>query len=291
MSDHEVEAEVAACYRHPDRPALTRCSRCERPICGDDLIEAPVGYQCPGCAEGAQPVRRLADLQAAPVTRILVGLLVAGFVITLGRANSPAGLAGGLVPVLVGDGQVWRVVTSGFVHAGLIHIGFNGYLLWLLGHQLEPILGTRRFLTLYAAGLVGGSLGVVGLAWLTAATPLASIPLLGQVFATNPFGITVGASGAVFGLFGAAMVALRRRGIDPWRTDIGTLVLLNLAITFVFSSAISVGGHLGGLAVGALAGTLLFRDRERGSLLAAAGVTVALLVLTLLLARLLLGAL
>ena len=292
MSDQDVgaDAEVAACYRHPGRPALTRCSRCERPICSDDLIEAPVGYQCPGCAEGAVPVRRLQDLAAAPITRVLVGLLVAGFVITFGQAFSPAGSIMGLVPVLVGQGEVWRIVTSGFVHAGIIHIGFNGFLLWLLGHQLEPLLGRTRFLTLFAGGLVGGSFGVVLLSYVTVATPLLDIPVLGQVLATSPRGLTVGASGAVFGLFGAAMVAMRKRGINPWRSDIGTLVLLNLAITFVFSSAISVGGHVGGLAVGALLGRFLFRDRERVSLTVAIAITVVLLVATVALARATVGA-
>jgi membrane associated rhomboid family serine protease len=288
VSDPEVDTgaeTAAACYRHPQRPALTRCSRCERPICSDDLIEAPVGYQCPGCADGGQPVRRLQDLTAAPVTRTLVVLIAVGFVVTLGRAFSPAGLAMGLIPEQLGQGEVWRLVTSGFVHAGIIHIGFNGYLLWLLGHQLEPLLGRARFLTLFVGGLVGGSLGVVLLSYLTVVTPLASIPLLGDVFATSPRGLTVGASGAVFGLFGAAMVAMRHRGIDPWRSDIGTLVLLNLAITFVFSSAISVGGHLGGLAIGAVIGRLVFRDRQRPSLIAAIAVTVALGVLTIVLAR------
>lgn len=287
MSDQEVDAgeQTVVCYRHPDRPALTACTRCERPICGDDLIEAPVGYQCPGCAQGGQPVRRLQDLAAAPMTRLLVGMIVAGFVITLGRAFSPAGAQMGLAPVAVGQGEVWRIVTSGFVHAGIIHIGFNGYLLWLLGHQLEPLLGRARFLTLFVGGLVGGSSGVVLLSYLTVVTPLASVPLLGDVFATSPRGLTVGASGAVFGLFGAAMVAMRQRGIDPWRSDIGTLVLLNLAITFVFSSAISVGGHLGGLAIGAVIGRLVFRDRERTSLVAAIAATVVLTVVTVVLAR------
>jgi membrane associated rhomboid family serine protease len=291
VGESEVDAEVTTCYRHPDRAALTSCSRCERPICGDDLIEAPVGYQCPQCAEGGQPVRRLADLRAAPVTRVLVGLLIAGFVVTLGQPGSPIGFAGGLIPAAVGTGEVWRLVTSGFVHAGIIHIGFNGYLLWILGHQLEPLLGRQRFITLYVGGLLGGSLGVIALAYLTVATPLGTLPVVSQVFGTSPLGLTVGASGAVFGLFGAAMVGLRKRGINPWRSDIGTLVLLNLGITFVFSSAISVGGHLGGLAAGAAVGALLQRDRERSSLTTAIAVTVAMAVAAFALARLTVGAL
>jgi membrane associated rhomboid family serine protease len=252
------------------------------------MIEAPVGYQCPDDAKGGQHVRTARDIGRASVTRVIVGLLVVGFIATVGSAGSPLGQLAALVPALVGNGEVWRIVTSGFVHAGLIHIGFNGYLLWLLGHQLEPTLGPQRFTTLYAGGLVGGSLGVVLLALLTVVTPLASIPLLGQVFAANPFSFTVGASGAVFGLMGAAMVGLRRRGINPWRSDIGTLVLLNLGLTFLVGN-ISVGGHLGGLLGGAMIGTMLLRDRQRSSLVLAIGATLVMLVLTIALARFILA--
>lgn len=286
MSDAEVGSDTAAaCYRHPDRPALTRCSRCERPICGDDLIEAPVGYQCPECAKGGQPVRRLRDLEVAQVTRVLVGLLVVGFVVTMGSPRSTLGSLGWLTTVEVGRGEVWRLVTTGFVHSGFIHIGFNGYLLWVLGHQLEPILGRARYLTLFFGGLLGGSLGVVFLSVLGVVTPLGSVPIVGQIL-TTPIDIpSVGASGAVFGLFGAALVAYRRRGVNPWRTDIGSLVLLNLVITVVLSRFISVGGHLGGLAGGALVGAILLRNRERSSLLAAVGVSAAMAIAAVVLAR------
>jgi membrane associated rhomboid family serine protease len=291
VSDPEVSTEAAACYRHPDRPALTRCSRCERPICGDDLIEAPVGYQCPECAKGGQPVRRLRDLEVAPVTRVLVGLLVVGFVATLGNAGSPLGRLGWLTTLQVGLGEWWRIATSGFVHSGVVHIGFNAYLLWLLGHQLEPIMGRARFITLYVGGLFGGSLGVVLLSFLDVLTPLGTVPVVGQLLTTPVNGPTVGASGAVFGLFGAALVAYRRRGVNPWRTDIGTLVLLNLGITVVFSSFISVGGHLGGLAGGALVGAILMRDRERTSLRIGIAVVVAFAVAAIVLARITVSAL
>ncbi|MEX1179092.1 MAG: rhomboid family intramembrane serine protease [Nitriliruptor sp.] len=285
MSEPEVGTD-AACYLHPNRPALTRCSRCEQPICGDDLIEAPVGYQCPRCAEGGQPVKRMADLQAAPVTRALVYAIGGIFVLSLIVGFGPMYEVGALVPTLVGVGEVWRIVTSGFLHASTpLHVLFNGYLLWVLGHQLEPQLGRSRFVTLFAGGLVGGGLGVILLAVLTVLTPLASVPIIGDVFATNPIGRTVGASGAVFGLFGAALVAYRRRGINPWRTDIGSLVLLNLVITVVFSGSISVGGHLGGLAAGALVGSLVLRDRGPASLRLAIGTVVVLAAATIILAR------
>jgi membrane associated rhomboid family serine protease len=183
----------------------------------------------------------------------------------------------GLVPAAAGV-EPWRLVTSAFLHANLMHIAFNGLLLWRLGEMLEPVLGHLRFVALYLAGLAGGSLGVVGLAWLTAFTPMAEIPLLGWVFATHPFGVTIGASGAVFGLMGAAMAGMRARGVDPWRTDVGGLVLLNLVITFLIPG-ISVGGHLGGLLGGFLAGKLLFVEASRSRAAAVRTIVGALVVL------------
>ncbi|MEX0591986.1 MAG: rhomboid family intramembrane serine protease [Nitriliruptoraceae bacterium] len=267
MSDYDVPtpSAPAPCYLHPDRPALLRCSRCERPICGADAIEAPVGYQCPECASGAIPARTLRSIATTPrVTQILVGIIAAIFVLTQ-IDQSGTFLNFGLRPIDVGQGQWWRLITSGFLHAGIVHVAFNGILLWRLGEMLESALGHGRFLALFALGLAGGGLGVMGLSWMTVATPIAGIPVIGAIIATSPAGITVGASGAVFGLMGAAVVGMRNRGINPWRTDIGTLVLLNLVITVVFSSFISVGGHVGGLLAGMLGGRLVLvaRDQSR----------------------------
>lgn len=281
--DEQRTGERPACYLHPDRPALLRCSRCERPICGDDAIEAPVGYQCRPCAQGGQPVRRMVDVaQQAPATRAIVGIIAVLFVVTSVDGTITRLL--GLVPLAVtpggvellravtdaipltgpGDslGEPWRLVTSGFLHANLMHVGFNGLLLWQLGHLLEPLLGRGRYLTLYAAGLAGGSLGVMLVSWVSTVAGLSGIDLAMRVLGGNPFQTTIGASGAVFGLMGAAMVVLRSRGVNPWRTSIGTLVGLNLVLTFAISS-ISVGGHVGGLLAGALAGKLLMVDREQ----------------------------
>jgi membrane associated rhomboid family serine protease len=138
---------------------------------------------------------------------------------------------GALFGPLVAAGEWWRIVTSGFLHANLIHVGFNAYLLWLLGRMLEPDIGRSAFLAVFVAGLLGGSGGALLLSWDVA---------------------TIGASGAVFGLMGAAMVGLRRRGINPWRSSIGTLVIINLVFTFAAAN-VSIGGHLGGLAAGSLA--------------------------------------
>ncbi len=289
--EHDAPPETPSCYRHPDRPALLRCSRCERHICADDAIEAPVGYQCPECAEGGQPVRRLQDLMpGAEVTKALVGVIVVIFLVTnFGGREILNQFA--LRPLLVGLGDWWLLVTSAFLHANLMHIAFNGILLWRLGEMLEPVLGHGRFGALYAAGLAGGSLGVVLLAWLWAVTPLAGIPVVGGILTTHPLSLTVGASGAVFGLIGAAMAGLRERGVNPWRTDIGSLALLNLVITFLVPQ-ISVGGHLGGFLAGMAAGRILFvgRDQAKRATTTAILFTVVMVGVTILLANLTVGA-
>jgi membrane associated rhomboid family serine protease len=310
--DAPTETDTPACYLHPKREALLRCSRCERPICGDDAIEAPVGYQCPRCAEGGAPVRRLVDAaNAAPLTRGLVYVIGGLYLVTMAVPGIVATF--GLRPILLAPGgpevlaaapwytpsalalligEPWLLITSAFLHANLMHVGFNGLLLWQLGHMLEPVLGRARFASLYLAGLAGGGLGVVLLSWITTLAGVADIALVERVLGGNPFQATIGASGAVFGLMGAAMINLRARGINPWKTSIGTLVLLNLVITFVFSG-ISVGGHLGGLLGGALAGKLLLVGREeaRRATIRTTALGVGMLVLAIVLARLTLSAL
>ena len=142
----------------------------------------------------------------------------------------------------VHDGDWWRLVTSGFLHAGPIHILFNMYLLWILGNLLEPTLGSRRFAALYFTALLCGACGAL---------------------VVDPNSATVGASGAVFGLMGAAAVEMRSRGINPFKTDIGLLIVVNLILSFAISH-ISVGGHVGGLIGGVLVGIAYdVADRRR----------------------------
>ncbi|MGB0113832.1 MAG: rhomboid family intramembrane serine protease [Ilumatobacteraceae bacterium] len=136
----------------------------------------------------------------------------------------------------------YRLVTSGFLHFGIIHIGFNMYFLYVLGPMLEPALGRVQFLLLYIASMLGGGLGVV--------------------LIDTSSGISAGASGAVFGLLAAATVGLWRRGVNPFTTGIGTALLLNLFITFAIPG-ISVGGHLGGAVAGALCGLVMLAPSYR----------------------------
>lgn len=221
------------CYRHPEREAGVKCRRCERPICPDCMISAPVGFQCPSCVKGAPPVRTLRSLRRDPYVAItLIAVNVVVFVVGRGAANQSADL--GLNGFLVADGDWWRVVTSGFLHFDALHLGFNMFLLWWLGKLLEPSIGMVRFGVLYAAALLGGSLGVLLL---------------------DPNSLTGGASGAVFGLMGAAAVLMRKRGIDVMQSGIGGLLVINLLLSF--RPGVSLGGHLGGVVTGAAVGAIV----------------------------------
>ncbi len=135
--------------------------------------------------------------------------------------------------------QYWRLVSSAFVHENLLHIGFNMYLLYVLGLMLEPSIGTARFALIYFTALLAGSCGVM---FATAAPSL-------------------GASGAVFGLMGAAVVELRARNMSVMQSGIGGLIVINLVLSFTLAN-ISVGAHIGGLIGGFLAGTAL-READR----------------------------
>ncbi len=140
-----------------------------------------------------------------------------------------------------GPGEWYRILTSGFVHFGVIHIAFNMYLLFMLGQILEPAIGRVRFLLVYFSALVAGSAGAMVL---------------------QPDGFHGGASGAVFGLMGAAFVGYRVRGINPFATGIGTLLVLNLFITFAIPG-ISIGGHLGGVIAGAISALVVMAPSHK----------------------------
>lgn len=231
------------CYRHPGAESGVRCRRCERPICADCMISAPVGFQCPECVKQGPKVQSLRTLATRPV--VTLALIAASVVLFLPTVGGGALLDGGsgaiserlaLFGPSVADGEWWRLVSSGFVHYGLIHIGFNMLILFQLGSMLEPALGRLRFGLLYTAALLGGSFGALLL---------------------DPNALTAGASGAVYGLMGAAVVGMRRRGVSFMQSGLGGLLLLNLGLTFVIPG-ISIGGHLGGLIAGAAAGSVLF---------------------------------
>jgi membrane associated rhomboid family serine protease len=250
---------MAVCYRHPDRETGVSCSNCGNPICPDCMTATPVGMRCPNCARQKTPVRTLRTIYAQPTATyvlmavnilVYLGLELSGSgrvyldLVTLGSGTLSDGTQLG-----VAHGELWRLVTGGFLHSTstIIHILFNMYALYWLGTMLEPVLGHARFLALYFASLLAGSFGVMLL---------------------SPEQPTVGASGAVFGLMAAAFVMQRARGIDPMRSGLGVVILLNLAITFFPGFNISIGGHLGGLVGGAVTAFLMDRvgERRRGTL-------------------------
>lgn len=218
------------------------------------MRQASVGFQCPDCvsaAAAASPQVTAAALAVRDerVTRLLIGLNAAVFVVGLiGQAPVLGGVRDrfaydyGLVPLAVGQGEWWRLVTAGFLHGGLLHLAVNMFALMQLGRVLERPLGPRTFGALYALGLAGGSLGVVLLA--------------------APNSITVGASGAIFGLMGALGSFELMAGRNPMSSGIGTVVVINLALTFLIPG-ISIGGHLGGLVAGAAGGAIVAGARRK----------------------------
>src|SRR5215208_2690101 len=252
---------MAVCYRHPGRETGVACSNCGNPICPDCMTATPVGMRCPECSRQKTPVRTMRNIYAEPTaTYVLIGICVLLYLgtwmsggdtssvyIDLGTLGS-ASFQG--QPIGVADGEVWRLVTGAFLHdpSNPLHILFNMYILYWLGTMLEPVLGHVRFVALYFASLLAGSFGAL---------------------VASPHSLTVGASGAVFGLMAAAFIFQRARGVDPWRSGLGPVILFNLALPFLFPNLnISIGAHVGGLIGGAIAALAIewLSTRRRGDL-------------------------
>lgn len=249
QSSSAPETATQTCYRHPDRATGVSCSSCGRPICPDCMTPTPVGMRCPECSRQRTQARTLQSSRSAPSVTVAIIIVCGLAFLASGRFGFGAGDGNRLFldlalygPAIDVGNEYWRLISGGFLHANFLHILFNMYLLWVLGQMLEPTLGSVRFAALYGAALLWGSFGALVL---------------------EPAALTVGASGAVFGLMGAAAVELRARGINPFQTDIGVLILFNLGLSFVLSG-ISIGGHIGGLVGGALVGAAFnVADRRR----------------------------
>jgi len=287
-----MEDQAVCCYRHPQRETGISCVRCERPICPECMISASVGFQCPECVRGGgqgspggpgpagHPVRDARPrtiaggaLTADPrlVTKILIGLCVAAYLVQMSVGNSFTNhfeLLGkasttGLPPYDgVAEGQWYRLVTAMFLHAGPVHILFNMVSLWWIGGPLEAALGRARYTALYfVSGLAGSAL-----------TYLLAAP-------NQP---SLGASGAIFGLFGATAVLLRRLNYDM--RPVIALLVINLIFTFGWSN-IAWQAHIGGLVAGVITGyAMVHAPRERRALVqygTCALVLVVVVVMTL----------
>jgi membrane associated rhomboid family serine protease len=241
---------MTTCYRHSDRETGVACSNCGRPICPDCMTSTSVGMRCPECAGDRTPVRTLRSLEREPtLTYSLIGVNVLVAIAVYLSRGTGIGVEGedlrsalAVSQVSIAQGEVWRLVTAGFVHAGMLHLAFNMFALYVLGGLLEPAIGKLRFGLIYFVSLLAGSFGALLL--------------------TAPTTPTVGASGAVFGMMGAAIVVMRKRGINPMESGLGLWLGLNLAITFLIPG-ISIGGHIGGLVGGTLAAILLFEIGDR----------------------------
>jgi membrane associated rhomboid family serine protease len=252
---------VAYCYRHPNRETGLACSECGRPICTECMTVAPVGLRCPdhsGRPQGAARVRsqvRRAGWAGtgALVTKALIAINALVFLAELGTGSVIGNILTGdihggvfdrfaLQGKEVANGDWWRLVTAGFLHANLLHVGLNMFILWLVGSPLEQMLGRGRYLLLYFVSLLAGSAGA-----LLQAPPNVN---------------TVGASGAIFGLFGALLVLEYFATGQIVGGQAFGLIVINLVFSFTFSN-VSWGGHIGGL-VGGILGTLVLARFGRG---------------------------
>jgi membrane associated rhomboid family serine protease len=255
-------AEPPQCYRHPGRETYIRCARCDRPICPDCMVSASVGFQCPECvAEGKKTQRTPLTVfggavHARPdlVTRVLVGASVAAFAVQL-AVPSFTGMFW-MRGTKVADGQWYRLLTAGFLHVSVVHILFNMWALWVVGRPLEGMLGRVRFGALYAVSLLAGS---------------AASYLFG-----DPLGPSLGASGAIFGLFGGLLVVARRMHLNM--SGLVAIVGINLALPILMPS-IDWHAHVGGLVAGAATTAAMTYSPRASRVVAAAASCVVLVAL------------
>ncbi|HEY3834051.1 MAG TPA: rhomboid family intramembrane serine protease [Acidimicrobiia bacterium] len=250
--------ERTTCFFHTDRETGRRCTRCGRPACWECLHDAPVGAHCWECLKAEQPPRseqarravRSAKGDPMLVTKILIGLNVLVFAIDLVKGAGFGGLSGsstvtafearwGYYNPAIAAGQWERIVTSGFIHFGFLHIFFNMLILWFLGQTMEAGIGRLRFTLIYFASLVAGSFAIALI---------------------NDTHVNGGASGAIFGLAAAATIALYQRGVSFYQTGWGPLLIIELVLSFLDSN-ISIGAHVGGLVAGAILGAVMLHPR------------------------------
>lgn len=274
------------CYRHPGRQSYVLCQRCGRTICGECQTQAPVGVICPECmreqrATAPRTKSRLLMAVTGPnkpmVTYIIIAVCVFVYILqslpgigsTITQALQYAGIYSYPTGAIVGSSQgaaqalfePWRMFTTIFAHASILHIALNMYTFWLFGIIMEPMLGRVRYLVLFLLSGWAGSLGVM--------------------FLASPFQPVVGASGAIFGMVAALMVIQRHTG-GPVR-QLLVLVAINLVIGFIPAFGIAWQAHLGGLIGGAIVGLILMQTRARKRLPLQIGLLIAFAVVLLVL--------
>jgi membrane associated rhomboid family serine protease len=298
MTQAPPPSVVPVCYRHPKRETYVRCTRCNRPICPDCMHEASVGHQCPECvAEGRRTQRPARTVFGASdagrhgyVTKSLIGINTIMLLVSVVSAGGVKGLGGGamgglmgnatpvtewgavygeaqfvykdtgapagIMPAGVADGEFYRLFTSMFLHYGPLHLLLNMWALWILGRQLEGVLGPVRFLGIYLVAGLGGSVAS---------------------YLFTPLAHGAGASGAIYGLFAAYFLVLRRLGRDA--TAVLPVIIINVIFTLSVPG-ISIAAHFGGLITGAaVAAAMVYAPREHRNALQAAAVGATLLLL------------
>ena len=260
-------AGTPVCYRHSGRETYIRCTRCDRPICPDCMREAAVGHQCPECvAEGRRTQRQTRTAfggstlgRQGYVTITLIAANVIMLLVSLASSRNPGGavagggfggLLGGQTPLMdklavigqcgdprvgplapcgVASGEYYRLFTAMFMHYGALHLLMNMYALWILGRSLEAFLGPVRFLALYLVAGLGGNVAA---------------------YVFQPGALSAGASTAIFGLFAALFLVLRKLGLNA--AAVLPIIIVNLVFTLTVPG-ISIAGHLGGLLTGTVA--------------------------------------
>ena len=243
------------CHVHPDRETGRSCTRCGRPACPSCLVHAAVGAHCVSCVKAAQPgikerVQRTGRGDTLLISKALIVVNVGVFLLSLRGSGSSGGLGGtnalqadhwGLFAPAIKNGDWYRLISAGFVHAGVIHLAFNSLAIYRLGQALEGSVGRVRFLGIFMVAVLGGSLGAL---------------------IVSPHALTVGASGGAFGLMGAGAWAMKMRGYKFNQTGFGQVIVMNLIITFAIPQ-ISAGGHVGGLLGGVAAAAIVLPPGRR----------------------------
>lgn len=245
--------QAPPCAWHPQRPAVEPCAACRRPICPACVTPTNVGYLCPECVQAwrarSAPPPRQSSFGEFPATVGLIAANVVMFVLSIASAHgASSALAGSGVGSLLGggtplmgrlaiygpaiaqNGEYYRLVTAMFMHFGVLHIGMNMWALWVLGRVMENAFGSRRFLQLYLLAGLGGNVAA---------------------YVFQPDALSAGASTAVFGLFSALFLALKRLGRDT--SSVVPIIILNFVFTFSVPG-ISIAGHVGGFLTGAVVG-------------------------------------
>ena len=263
MTEHTGSNMEPVCSSHSDRVTYIKCTRCENPICPECMIPASVGFQCPTCVGNTRVPKVVtavggAIVEKPYVTYALIAINIVVFLLQFSVGLDESSREYGMWPAGIAiEGSYWSLMTSAFMHASPLHIAFNMYILYVMGATLERIFGRTRFISLYLLAALGGSVA--------------------SYWFSDVRTVSVGASGAVFGLMGAFIVAGRRLRFDI--TQVLILLGINLAFGFI-GEGVDWRAHLGGMVVGAIvAAIFVFAPRKHQTLIQSAGCVAVLIVL------------